>query len=556
MGKTSGGGHNPSGGAGPGHAGQGLGLVKSLTKRRWPRRLLISANLVVFLLIAMAASAYGYIQWSLSRAKRIAVHNLVSTGSSQPMTILLVGSDTRDLGKGASAAFGNDKQVTGQRSDTMVLVRVVPATSSIALLSIPRDLLVNVPGIGFTRINAAFGGGPDLLVKTIEEDIGIPINHFAVVNFATFTKLSDAVGGVYQYFPTPARDLFSNLVVPNAGCVLLKGPSALSFVRSREYQYYLNGTWQYQLVPESDLARIQRQQAFIKAVIKKAEHVAPTNPLTAARILSGVTSSLTVDSSFSNNLMINLALDLRHTNAAGIPDWTYPNVNSTSVPGALDTVPSADQAMVHAFLTYGLPPNINTTTTTNSTSSRAITTRGSTGTGSTGTPTNTSGLEVEVLNGSGISGQAAQAASELKTVGVRVAGTGNAGGFNFTASVVQYTQATNAAAAQALSQKIGGGAKVQRVAGLASDKLVLVTGQNFSGVTSGSVVLTTVTTTTPTTTRTSATAAAATPSTAPPTSPSAGLTQPPTGPDSSSYYHGTYVPPGLMPGQVPKTCPP
>ena len=110
----------------------------------------------------------------------------------------------------------------------------------------------------------------DLLVQTVQQDLGIKINHFAVVDFSTFVQIADSIGGVYQYFPAPARDIFSNLVVAHAGCVLLKGSQALAFVRSREYQYYLNGTWQYQLVPESDLARIQRQQAFIKLALKKA----------------------------------------------------------------------------------------------------------------------------------------------------------------------------------------------------------------------------------------------------------------------------------------------
>ena len=156
-----------------------------------------------------------------------------------------------------------------------------------------------------------------------------------VVNFYSFTQISDALGGVYQYFPTPARDLYSDLGVGHAGCVLLKGSQALAFVRSREYQYYLNGSWQYQLVPESDLARIQRQQAFVKLAIKKAEAVGPTNPLALNTVIGGVIKSLSVDTGFSDSLILSMAKVLRHANAAGIPDWTYPTVNSYDVPGAL-----------------------------------------------------------------------------------------------------------------------------------------------------------------------------------------------------------------------------
>jgi LCP family protein required for cell wall assembly len=318
--------------------------------------MLILANVVVLVMLALGASAYGYVQWRLGEVNRIAVNGLTAVPKpGAPITVLAVGSDTRNLGKGASAIFGSTDSVTGQRSDTIMLVRIVPATSSVAIMSIPRDMLVPIAGMGTTRINAAFNSGPDLLVSTIQQDFGININHFMVVNFYTFTQIADSIGGVYQYFPTPARDLYSDLSVPKAGCVLLKGSQALAFVRSREYQYYLDGTWQYQLVPESDLARIQRQQDFIKLAIKKAEQVAPTNPVALNGVIAGIAGSLTVDDNFSSSQLIKLASVLRHANAAGIPEWTYPTVNSTEVPGALDPVQSEDQQMVQQFLSYGLP---------------------------------------------------------------------------------------------------------------------------------------------------------------------------------------------------------
>src|SRR5580658_2240502 len=324
-------------------------------RRRWPRRMLIMANVVVLAMLALGASAYGYVQWRLGQVNRIAVNGLTVPKPGAPITVLAVGSDTRNLGKGASAIFGSTDSVSGQRSDTIMLVRIVPATSSVAIMSIPRDLLVPIAGVGTTRINSAFNSGPDLLVSTIQQDFGININHFMVLNFYSFTQIADSIGGVYQYFPAPARDLFSDLSVPKAGCVLLKGSQALAFVRSREYQYYLDGTWQYQLVPESDLARNQRQQDFIKLAIKKAEQVAPTNPVALNAVIAGVAGSLTVDDDFSSSQLINLASVLRHANAAGIPEWTYPTVNSTEVPGALDPVPSEDQQMVQQFLSYGVP---------------------------------------------------------------------------------------------------------------------------------------------------------------------------------------------------------
>lgn len=493
-------------------------------RRRWPRRALLAANVIVLCLLLLGVSAFAYVDWRFSQVKRMAVAGLMPTGSNAqspagpepPMTVLLVGSDTRALGKGSSAAFGNATQVTGQRSDTIVLVRVVPATKSVALLSIPRDLLVPVAGYGITRVNAAFGGGPDLLVSTIEQDLGIDINHFAVVNFDTFIQVADAVGGVYQYFPTPARDLWSGLTVTHSGCFLLKGSEALSFVRSREYQYLLDGKWQYQLVPESDLARIQRQQAFLKLALKKIAHVALADPFALNRVLSGLTNSVTVDSKLTASDMVHLALAMRRANASGIPNWTYPTVNSTAVPGALDPESSLDQEVVQEFLNYGMPKQTATQAAGGSSAPQL------------------SAVKVEVLNGSGVSGQAGRAAASLRADGFDITSTGNAAAFTYSSNVIEYGP-DGVAAAKLLQAKVGGGTTLQEDPSLSGDHLVLVTGQAFSGASS----------------------VAAGPVNAqltfavPPADETAGPVQP----DSSSYYHGQYVPPGLQPGQVPKACP-
>ena len=316
---------------------------RRLRGRRWPRRTLIAVNVVTLLAIIGVGGAYGYAQWRLGQIKHVAVKNLVKPGHSAqsqndgssipPFTMLVIGSDSRNLGAGGSAAFGSDTSVEGQRSDSIILVRVVPKTKSLAILSIPRDTIEPIPGYGTTRINTAFNtGSPSLLVTVLDQDFGIDVNHVAIFNFDTFRAVADAVGGVEQYFPAPAKDSFSLLSIPAAGCYNLTGDQALAFVRSREYQYYLNGQWNYQLFPESDLARIQRQQSFFKDLVKKAKQVAPTNPFTLNSVISGVTKNLTLDSTFSNSLLLSLAEDFRSANLTTIPSYTYPTVNSTRGP--------------------------------------------------------------------------------------------------------------------------------------------------------------------------------------------------------------------------------
>ncbi len=223
-------------------------------------------------------------------------------------TMLVVGSDSRAALSGPdNSQFGGSAAVGGQRSDTMILLRVAPARHQLMMMSIPRDLWVNIPRQGANRINSAFDNGPNLLIQTIEQDLGIPINHYAEVNFDTFRDITNAVRSVKLYFPTPAKDTYSDLNIPAPGCYTLTGDQALAFVRSRHYQYEVNGRWVSE--SESDLARIQRQQSFIKKMVKKAEGEF-TNPVALNGVIGGVTKNLTVDTGFSSGLMIKLAEEL------------------------------------------------------------------------------------------------------------------------------------------------------------------------------------------------------------------------------------------------------
>ena len=513
-------------------------------RRRWPRRTLIAANIFTALSLLGAASAYGYVQWRLGEIKRISVSGLHRVGSSDqsrsvganiaPFTLLAIGSDTRNLGAGASAQFGSASQVTGQRSDSIILIRVVPKTRSLALLSIPRDTLVPIPGYGTTRINTAFNSGtPSLLVSVLDQDFGIQVNHVVEFNFDTFQSIAAAVGGVEQYFPTPAKDNFSLLNIPAAGCYNLNGAQALSFVRSREYQYYLDGAWHYQLYPESDLARIQRQQAFARALVKKARKVAPTNIVELNSIIGSITSHLTLDSSFSNSLLLSLAQDFRSADISTIPSYTYPAVNSTSVPGALDPQIAQGRSVIQQWLDVGQP-------------SAAPAAPAKTPTTATSTPPTTtvapSTVSIEVQNGSGVGGQAGQAGQALSGLGYHVTVSGDAPTFGLATTEIDYAP-DSLAAAQQLQAEIGGGATLVERSSLTPTpyNLELITGRSYTGVTGTPTAgATTATTVPPTTTTTIASPAYAGTATVDPA--------------SSSIYRGAYIPPGLSPGQVPQTC--
>ena len=97
----------------------------------------------------------------------------------------------------------------------------------------------------YNRINATYNNGPDQLVQTIEANFGIPIEHVVQIDFAGFQGAVDAIGGINLDFPYPAKDAETGLDIQQAGCQHLNGGYSLAVARSRDYQYYKDGYWQY-----------------------------------------------------------------------------------------------------------------------------------------------------------------------------------------------------------------------------------------------------------------------------------------------------------------------
>jgi LCP family protein required for cell wall assembly len=172
---------------------------------------------------------------------------------------LILGSDSR---KGVRRQIGTTQGSPGQRSDTIIVVTVDPRINRTTVLSIPRDLRVEIPGFGLNKINTAFSHphGNNLMVQTVEKLTGLPINHYVDINFIGFEGLVNALGGVPICINRPLFDQLAGLNLPHAGCYNLKGAQALAFVRARHVQG--------DNIP--DFSRISRQQQFIRALIQKA----------------------------------------------------------------------------------------------------------------------------------------------------------------------------------------------------------------------------------------------------------------------------------------------
>ena len=195
------------------------------------------------------------------------------SGSVKAENYLLVGSDSRaciDPSSPYAGAFLTEGNDIGDRSDTIMLLRVDPDESQAAILSFPRDLWVKIGTSNRkSRINSAFDkGDPSRLVQTIELNFDIPVDHYIEVDFCAFKYLVDALGGVKIPFAYPTRDRFTGLDIPAPGCYSMSGDAALAYARSRHYQYEEDGHWKED--GSSDRGRIRRQQDFIKRMLRKA----------------------------------------------------------------------------------------------------------------------------------------------------------------------------------------------------------------------------------------------------------------------------------------------
>jgi polyisoprenyl-teichoic acid--peptidoglycan teichoic acid transferase len=183
--------------------------------RRWPRRLLIGANVLVAVCLVVTGVTYAYLRWQFGKVDKIdfacdVLRNCGDDDPGRPMNVLLVGSDSRaEISPEEREQFGTEGQVGSQRSDTIIILHVDPDAEKARLMSIPRDLSVPIAGsedAGPRRINTAFAQGPEVLIATLRDQLGIEIDHYAQVDFNGFRGIVDAIGGVEMYFPSPVRD--------------------------------------------------------------------------------------------------------------------------------------------------------------------------------------------------------------------------------------------------------------------------------------------------------------------------------------------------------------
>ncbi|HEX2073400.1 MAG TPA: LCP family protein, partial [Geodermatophilus sp.] len=351
----------------------------------------------------------------------------------EAMNLLLVGNDSRASATPEQLEDLNTEVSAGVNTDTMILVHVPADGSRASFVSFPRDSYVQIPGYGWDKLNAAYAYGsqevpedsPDsekqaagaqLLIRTISQLTGLQIDHYAEVDLLGFFNLSGVVGGVEVNLCAPVQDSYSGIDLP-AGVQTISGEQALDFVRQRHG------------LPRGDFDRIVRQQTFIAGMIRKVLSENVLLDLGKQReLVEAAADSLTVDQSLD---LFDLAAQMQSVTPGNIQFQTIPYVGDDHDDAGRYILRLEDEETLHQFFAeLSAEPEEEAAPTAEAPQTVAP-----------------AEVTVEVYNGSGTPGLAAQAAGELEAAGFPVTSTGNADSSDYTTTEVRYAAGDEALAA-------------------------------------------------------------------------------------------------------------
>jgi LCP family protein required for cell wall assembly len=427
---------------------------------------------VVGVLVAGTLAAYAKYRSFWDSIRRIDVQALV--GHQPPKlnnaeNILLIGSDTR---VGQDGIGGSAAQTPGGRSDTLMLLHISPGHHEATVISIPRETMVpilNCPASDGTAgqqadpgqvelINAALDfGGPVCTWKTFEAVTGIHLDHFIELDFTGFEKIIDDLGGVTVCLPFAVDDPQSGLDL-SAGRHHVFGREALAFWRTREG-----------LGTGSDIQRIERDQYLMVALVQGMEHSGLLHhPAEIIKVVRDATSAMTTDTGLDQNAMLQIAESLQGLSSSDVQFITAPNIpyppdeNNVEFeqPQADELFSAIQHDMTLTKVTKNKPAKKSATPTLDAAPSH---------------------VNVQVLNGSGIDGMAAQVGSDLTNEGFNVVGTGDAGNFNYTSNVIEYAASSDMPAVNTLKSVVPN-VQVEQESSLTPGTVELIVGSDFSAL--------------------------------------------------------------------------
>ena len=393
--------------------------------------------------------------------------------STNSLNILVYGDDSR-AGLTPHQQYilrtGHDQS---NNTDTIMLVHISPGRHRITVMSIPRDTMVPVyqcdSGTGYTgqqanpagavQINSLLQiGGPTCLWKTVEQVTGVRIDHFIGIGMLGFVKVVNDLGGVNVCVPFRVNDPVSGLNL-NSGEQHINGIQALAFWRTRE-----------DLGTGSDLERIQRDQFMSAQVVKGVLHSGLlSNPIRLLNVVTDAAASMTTDAGMSVSDLLQIGESFRSLSSQNVQFITVPNQPWTQNPNRVQFLqPQASQVFAAIARDQTVPKVSSTPAPSSSGGAQVLTT----------SPAN---VKVEVLNGSGVTHIASQAAAGLTSRGFDVTGTGDAPNFAYTNSVIEYSSAADMAAVNTLKKELTNVTSLQ-VASLTPGTVDLILGSDFTGL--------------------------------------------------------------------------
>lgn len=277
---------------------------------------MVSLSILLVLAVGVVGAVWGVQHWLTSRVETIddpftAITNrpaaaVEDANGDTAMNILILGSDSR-----ISAGDPSQWEAGAQRTDTIMLVHLPADRADATVMSIPRDSWVTIPGHGEAKINAAFSyGGSSLLIETVEQLTDVRIDHFVVADFESFKDITDSIGGVRI---TLTESLTVNGTTIEAGQhQLLDGEQALAWVRERK------------TLARGDFDRVQRQQAWIRAIIAKLRNDGTlSNPARSLSFLQSLGDAVATDEGLDSSVMSDIQSRVQDL---GSNDFTFMTV--------------------------------------------------------------------------------------------------------------------------------------------------------------------------------------------------------------------------------------
>jgi LCP family protein required for cell wall assembly len=464
----------PRGPQGPPPSGRAPGPGRRARGQRVARVLSWIALATAVTVLVAAGGLYVAFNHYYGQISKIDVFSALKPGSrpaaakNHAENFLLVGSDSRVGANGEGTQGSGATFVTGQRSDTVILVHLFGSTQKAELVSFPRDAYVEIPAFTepktghvtpahHNKLNSAFSeGGPALLTATIENLTKVRVDHFLQIDFSGFKGMVDKLGGVDVCLTKPAKDLTYTGINLSAGKHHISGNTALAFVRQRHG------------LPNGDIDRIARQQQFIGSLANKVLSAGTLlDPFKLNGFLDVATSSLKADTALTGNDVKNLALRLRNFTSGGVLFETVPIADIggyRSGAGAVVLLDDAKLTTMFDSLRNDVAPGTPAAKGPSAPASSLVVAPGS--------------VRVSVFNGSGVSGLGRKAATELASVGFQVIGIAATRGSGATQTKIYYGL-TKADSARTLQAAVPGSVLVADPS--LGRTLQLVTGTDYSG---------------------------------------------------------------------------